>query len=98
MQHLNSTYGYDHIIDANLIGQRSLISQVLHSSPMFDTTALQIKGRMIRFGDRKWVADFASCNYLGFDLNEEIIESVEPALKKWGIHTSRCSLVDRHNL
>lgn len=97
MQRLNSTYGYDHIIDANLIGQRSLISKVLHSSPMFDTTATSIKGRMIGFGN-KWVADFASCNYLGFDLNEEIIESVEPALKKWGVHPSWCRLVASPNL
>ena len=33
------------------------------------------------------------CNYLGFDLNEEIIESIEPALKKWGVHPSWCRLV-----
>jgi 8-amino-7-oxononanoate synthase len=64
---------------------------------MFDADALEISGRMIRFGN-KWVADFASCNYLGFDLNEEIIESVEPALKKWGVHPSWCRLVASPNL
>ncbi len=88
---------FDKIIDANLIGQRALISKVLHSSQMFDADALEIKGRMIRFGDN-WVADFASCNYLGFDLNEEIIASVEPALRKWGVHPSWCRLVASPNL
>jgi 8-amino-7-oxononanoate synthase len=83
---------FDAIINANLIGQRALISKVLHSSEMFDANALEIKQRMIRFGDH-WVADFASCNYLGFDLNEEIIASIEPALHKWGVHPSWCRLV-----
>ncbi len=59
---------------------------------MFDAEATEIKGRKIKFGDR-WLADFASCNYLGFDLIDEIIESVEPALKKWGVHPSWCRLV-----
>jgi 8-amino-7-oxononanoate synthase len=83
---------FDAIINANLVGQRALISKVLHSSEMFDANALEIKGRMIRF-NQHWVADFASCNYLGFDLNKEIIESVEPALHKWGVHPSWCRLV-----
>ena len=30
---------------------------------------------MIRVGDR-WLADFASCNYLGFDLDPEIIQAI----------------------
>lgn len=88
---------FDNIISANLQGQRSLIHQVLQSSPMFDAEALEIKGRQIRFGSR-WVADFASCNYLGFDLNDQIIESIEPALKKWGVHPSWCRLVASPNL
>jgi len=59
---------------------------------MFDAEAMSIDGRKIKFGDR-WFADFASCNYLGFDLDNEIIESIEPALKKWGVHPSWCRLV-----
>jgi 8-amino-7-oxononanoate synthase len=88
---------FDRIIDANLVGQRTTINEVLNASPMFDADAMEIQGRMIRFGE-KWVADFASCNYLGFDLETEIIESVEPALKKWGVHPSWCRLVASPNL
>jgi 8-amino-7-oxononanoate synthase len=88
---------FDRIIDANLVGQRTTINEVLNSSPMFDADAQEIQGRMIRFGD-KWVADFASCNYLGFDLETEIMESVEPALKTWGVHPSWCRLVASPNL
>lgn len=83
---------FDRVIEANLKGQRSDIRNVLNSSPMFDAEARAIDKRKIKFDDR-WVVDFASCNYLGFDLIDEIIESVEPALKKWGVHPSWCRLV-----
>ena len=80
------------MIEANMMGQRSVIYDVLRSSPMFNAEAREIRGRQIRFGDR-WFSDFASCNYLGFDLETEIIETVEPALKAWGLHPSWCRLV-----
>ncbi len=54
---------------------------------MMDAVIDEIDGRMIRVGDR-WLADFASCNYLGFDLDREIIESVPAALDAWGTHPS----------
>ena len=41
--------------------------------PMMDAVIEEVDGRMIRVGD-SWLADFASCNYLGFDLDPEIIE------------------------
>lgn len=88
---------FDRMMAANMQGQRADIHSVLQSSPMFDADALEIRDRQIRFGSR-WVADFASCNYLGFDLNEQIIESVAPALRKWGVHPSWCRLVASPNL
>src|SRR5882724_1446006 len=54
---------------------------------MSDAVIEEIDGRMIRVGD-KWLADFASCNYLGFDLEREIIEAVPAYLDKWGTHPS----------
>jgi len=54
---------------------------------MTDAVIDEIDGRMIRVGD-KWLADFASCNYLGFDLDPEIIASVPEFLQKWGTHPS----------
>src|SRR3954471_9256572 len=55
--------------------------------PMMDAVIDEIDGRMIRVGDR-WLADFASCNYLGFDLDREIIEAVPAYLDEWGTHPS----------
>ncbi len=54
---------------------------------MTDAVIDEIDGRMIRIGD-KWLADFASCNYLGFDLEREIIEAVPGYLDRWGTHPS----------
>ncbi len=54
---------------------------------MLDAVIDEIDGRMIRIGDH-WLADFASCNYLGFDLDREIIDAVPAYLDAWGTHPS----------
>jgi 8-amino-7-oxononanoate synthase len=54
---------------------------------MMDAVIEEIDGRMIRVGDQ-WLADFASCNYLGFDLDREIIDRVPACLDRWGTHPS----------
>ena len=63
------------------------LERLRSASPMYDAVIDDVKGRRIRIGER-WLADFASCNYLGFDLEPEIIDSVEPALRQWGTHPS----------
>ncbi len=55
--------------------------------PMMDAVIEEIDGRMIRVGE-KWLADFASCNYLGFDLDAEIIAAIPRFLERWGTHPS----------
>jgi 8-amino-7-oxononanoate synthase len=57
------------------------------SHPMMDAVIEEIDGRMIRVGSQ-WLADFASCNYLGFDLDREIIGSIPAYLEAWGTHPS----------
>jgi 8-amino-7-oxononanoate synthase len=63
------------------------LADLSRSNPMTDAVVEEIDGRMIRIGDR-WLADFASCNYLGFDLDREIIASVPGYLERWGTHPS----------
>ena len=58
----------------------------LHSR-MYDAVIDEIDGRRIRIG-QDWLVDWASCNYLGFDLDPEVIEAVEPQLRRWGTHPS----------
>ena len=78
---------------AGLPHQRSVrahlsdLDRLRAASPMYDAVIDEIDGRRIRVGDQ-WLADFASCNYLGFDLDEEIIDSVDGALRTWGTHPS----------
>ncbi len=54
---------------------------------MTDAVIDEIDGRMIRIGEQ-WLADFASCNYLGFDLDREIMTAVPYYLEHWGTHPS----------
>ena len=67
------------------------------SSPMYDAVIEEVRGRRIRIGDH-WLADFASCNYLGFDLEPQIIDSVHDALLAWGTHPSWSRLLGNPRL
>src|SRR5436305_10748582 len=63
------------------------LADLERSNPMTDAVIDEISGRMIRIGDQ-WLADFASCNYLGFDLDRDIIAAVPEYLDRWGTHPS----------
>ena len=63
------------------------LNRLKDSHPMLDATIEEQVGRKIRIGDR-WLTDWASCNYLGFDLDEEIIASIPEAIARWGTHPS----------
>jgi 8-amino-7-oxononanoate synthase len=52
---------------------------------MYDAVIDEVDARRIRIGE-DWLVDWASCNYLGFDLDEEIIDAVQPQLRRWGTH------------
>ncbi|MGH2735577.1 MAG: aminotransferase class I/II-fold pyridoxal phosphate-dependent enzyme [Actinomycetota bacterium] len=63
------------------------LARLKDSHPMLDAVVDEIDGRMIRV-EGHWLADFASCNYLGFDLDPEIVDSVPRYLQEWGTHPS----------
>lgn len=63
------------------------LARLKGTHPMLDAVIDEQIGRRIRIGDH-WLADFASCNYLGFDLDREIIEAVPAYLDRWGTHPS----------
>jgi 8-amino-7-oxononanoate synthase len=63
------------------------VARLVAEHPMADAVVDQVDGRMIRVGDH-WLADFASCNYLGFDLDPEILAGVPDYLARWGTHPS----------
>ena len=63
------------------------LAELSRSNPMSDAVIEEIDGRRIRIGDQ-WLVDFASCNYLGFDLDREVIDAVPAYLDRWGTHPS----------
>ena len=63
------------------------LARLQYSHRMLDAVIDEIDGRQIRVGDQ-WLTDYASCNYLGLDLDQEIIEAVPEYLRRWGTHPS----------
>ncbi|MFC9394648.1 aminotransferase class I/II-fold pyridoxal phosphate-dependent enzyme [Streptomyces sp. NPDC057027] len=68
------------------------LEHLQRTSLMCDAVIDEVDGRRIRVGD-DWLVDFASCNYLGFDLEPEIIEAIEPEVRRWGTHPSWSRLI-----
>jgi 8-amino-7-oxononanoate synthase len=59
----------------------------LQQTGLWDQVIDEIDGRRIRIGDH-WLADFASCNYLGFDLHPAVIGAIDDQVRRWGTHPS----------
>src|SRR5919112_6730500 len=79
-----SSAGLDYVRQDSRWGD---LERLRTSNPMYDATIEEIDGRRIRVGEH-WLADFASCNYLGFDLEPEIMAAVAPEIARWGTHPS----------
>jgi 8-amino-7-oxononanoate synthase len=63
------------------------VSRLMIEHPMADAVIEEIDGRRIQV-DGHWLVDFASCNYLGLDLDLEVITQVPAYLARWGTHPS----------
>jgi 8-amino-7-oxononanoate synthase len=68
-------------------GRWDELAMLVPKNPMYDAVIEQIDGRRIRIGD-DWLVDYASCNYLGFDLDTEIMDAINEAIHTWGTHPS----------
>ncbi|MEU8519941.1 aminotransferase class I/II-fold pyridoxal phosphate-dependent enzyme [Streptomyces sp. NBC_01216] len=68
------------------------LERLKHTSKMCDAVIDEIDGRRLRVGDH-WLIDFASCNYLGFDLDPEIMAAIDPQVRTWGTHPSWSRLI-----
>ena len=65
----------------------ALITNLTSRIPQMNIVVEHQIGRRLLV-DGRWITDFGSLNYLGLDLNERVIASVEPMLKDWGTHPS----------
>jgi len=75
----------------------AMLAQLQASNPMLDAVIDEVRGRRIRVGGH-WLADFASCNYLGFDLDPEIAASIDEQVRRWGTHPSWSRLLGNPRL
>ena len=63
------------------------LTRLTNTHPMMDAVIDEQIGRRIRIGDH-WLSDFASCNYLGFDFDPDVIAAVPEYIARWGTHPS----------
>ncbi len=68
------------------------LERLQRTSRMCDAVIDEIDGRRIRISD-DWLIDFASCNYLGLDLDPTVIAAIEPEVRRWGTHPSWSRLI-----
>ncbi|MFE5486851.1 aminotransferase class I/II-fold pyridoxal phosphate-dependent enzyme [Streptomyces sp. NPDC056527] len=68
------------------------LERLKRTSPMCDAVIDEIDGRKLRV-ENEWLVDFASCNYLGFDLDPEIMAAIGPQVSNWGTHPSWSRLI-----
>jgi 8-amino-7-oxononanoate synthase len=59
----------------------------LQHAGLWDHVIDEIDGRRIRVGKR-WLVDFASCNYLGLDLDPQVAAAIGEQVGRWGTHPS----------
>ena len=75
----------------------SELARLKHATRLYDAVIDEIDGRRIRIGDH-WLADFASCNYLGFDLDPQIMAAPIEQIRRWGTHPSWSRLLGNPRL
>jgi 8-amino-7-oxononanoate synthase len=61
------------------------LDRLREQSSLYDAVIDEVDGRRIRIGSR-WLVDFASCNYLGFDLDPQVTDAITAAVHRWGTH------------
>jgi 8-amino-7-oxononanoate synthase len=59
----------------------------LAEAGLWDQVIDEIDGRRIRIKDR-WLVDYASCNYLGLDLDPQVMDAIDAQVRRWGTHPS----------
>lgn len=62
------------------LDQLAYVDQALAVVTAQNRRQIEVNGR--------WICDFASCNYLGLDLEPAVMQAIPPAIEKWGVHPS----------
>ncbi len=78
---------FDRLIDRVLLQRNAEVRELIERGGLYDNVATAVRGRRIQVRGR-WLADFASCNYLGLDLRPEMMDAILPEVRRWGTHPS----------
>ncbi|WP_369789294.1 aminotransferase class I/II-fold pyridoxal phosphate-dependent enzyme [Rouxiella sp. WC2420] len=79
--------------------ERDPLLLVLKQSQQYDVRITKVEHRELTDVHGKKLFDFASCNYLGFDCEQEVLlDKGVQAAKAFGMHTSRARLMGYHEL
>jgi 8-amino-7-oxononanoate synthase len=69
-------------------GPHETLLALLRDGQLYGLEVTEVEGRRVRLRDGRWLTDFASCNYLGFDLDPEVADSIPSAVARFGTHPS----------
>jgi myxalamid-type polyketide synthase MxaB len=69
------------------LNMRTGFREDIDKIPQIIRTATDQRRRQVLI-DERWRCDFASCNYLGLDLEPEIWDAIPEAVERWGTHPS----------
>lgn len=79
--------------------ERDPLLLVLKQSQQYDVRITRVNKRELTDSYGKTLYDFASCNYLGFDCEQEkLLDRGIQAAREFGMHTSRARLMGYHEL
>lgn len=69
-------------------GRHDTLLALQRDGALYNLTVDAVQGRRVRVADGRWLTDFASCNYLGLDLEPEVADAIAPAVARYGTHPS----------
>jgi 8-amino-7-oxononanoate synthase len=78
---------FDRLIDTVLEPKNREVRELVERGGLYDNVCTAVRGRQIQVRGR-WLSDFASCNYLGLDLDPRVMDAVRPAMEAFGTHPS----------
>lgn len=81
------TDAIDQLIDDVLKHKNREVQDILAHGKLYDRVVTEVRGRQVKI-DGRWITDFASCNYLGLDLNEKVMASIDAEVRRFGTHPS----------
>lgn len=89
----------DEFFDSMISGERDPLLEVLKRSKQYDVIIKSSNKRELIDINNHELIDFASCNYISFDQEQEaLLEGGIASAKKYGMHTSRARLMGYHEL